>query len=490
MLSPNILQALQATQAAPVPAGQFRPKYNAETGTYIGPNGETLYATQSGGSGSPLATNIIGQGMPGENGVTYLTEAQHKKFNDALLAERGGQGWEDMLTYTPLVFSALLGGVAAGGMAAGGAGGAAGAGSAGAGVAGGLGAADLAGLAAMAADAGLTGSAAQAFIASGGTLGSTAAGAGGLAGLVGDAAWGVNPQAAAGAFPSNAAEIAAANQAAAAGIGETVATGTSGTLGAGGLSEGWLAELLQGIQNVPPGTTTALQQLGGSGGGNSLAEFQQTLQQSGVMGDQGGLSQLFNQLDSQSLTNLVNSGASGASALSRLFSGDATAADYASLLGTIGQAGLGIAAGLQQSNSTSALGDRILNMGAPSLARYEASFQPGFDIFQQPGYQQALDTSWDTGLRKLSTQGNPFGDPGALTEANKSIMGSLGLPALQNYRETNRAAGFGNVPQYAALGSQAIGQQGGAWEAAGAGLENLLNPRRQNMTLNLGDYLA
>ncbi len=191
----------------------------------------------------------------------------------------------------------------------------------------------------------------------------------------------------------------------------------------------------------------------------------------------------------QSLTQQLTQkiGEQGAKSLvSRLLSGEGSAADYASILGTLGQAGLNIASGLQQSNATNQLGNRILNMGAPSLARYEASFQPGWSIWDQPGNRESLDSSWDSALRNLSaTGGNPFGNQGGLIEANKRIMGSLGAPLTQNYREVNRAAGFGNVPQYAQIAQNAIGQQGTAYQAGAAGLEDLLNPRQPK--LNLGD---
>lgn len=227
--------------------------------------------------------------------------------------------------------------------------------------------------------------------------------------------------------------------------------------------------------------------------GNSLAEFQQSLINAGVMGDSGGLAQLFSGLDAAGQAGLTGIGAqaaqaiqAGGGALKSL--ADSLGMDEGTLrmLGGLAQTGLGIFAGSQQADKTNALGEKILGMGAPSLARYEASFAPGFDLWQQPAYKSALQASWDTGLRAAGAKyGNPLDNPGAMAEVNKNVLGGLVLPGLQNYREMNRAAGFANVPQYAQIQTNAIGQQGGAWEAAGAGLERLLNPR-QNYTLNLG----
>lgn len=177
-------------------------------------------------------------------------------------------------------------------------------------------------------------------------------------------------------------------------------------------------------------------------------------------------------------------------ALGRILDGSATDADYLSVLGTLGQAGAGIFAGLDQADSSQDLADQLLAFGTPSRERYEASFAPGFNPFDLPGYKDALDTSWDVGLRKASARaGNPIDNPGVMGELNKYITGSLGVNAINDYRRINKDAGFGTVTPYAQLSQNAITQQGGAWEAAGAGLENLLNPKPR-YNINLGSFLT
>ena len=232
--------------------------------------------------------------------------------------------------------------------------------------------------------------------------------------------------------------------------------------------------ILDILQNIPPGATTALQQL-----------VQQTERDIGGGVNQGPVSP-------SDLTSGVGPGQSGqvvggplsgigASALKWLSEATGLSEGALRTIGTVGQAGIGTLAGLQQSSATNQLGNRILDLGAKGRERLEGSFtDPNFNLWDQPAYKGALDTSWKTGLHELSAtgSGNPFGTPTGLAALNEKIMGGLMLPALRDYREVNRATGYGNIPQYAQVAQNAIGQQGGAWEAAGAGLQSLLNPRQ------------
>lgn len=171
--------------------------------------------------------------------------------------------------------------------------------------------------------------------------------------------------------------------------------------------------------------------------------------------------------------------ASGASALSKILSGNGTAADYASLAGNALPGILGAVGASQQSGALSDLANQYLGFGAPSRARYEASMTPGFDPTTIPGYAGALDSSSKAILSRLSaTGGNPYGNPGALIEANKQIVNGTALPAVQNYQNQNAASGgisqlAGAVP---GIAQQAIGSGSGVYSALGSAASSAFNP--------------
>jgi len=179
--------------------------------------------------------------------------------------------------------------------------------------------------------------------------------------------------------------------------------------------------------------------------------------------------------------------AASGSALERVLNGTASNTDWISLLGNLGAAGLGFAGASQASDKLDALARDYMALGAPSRERYEASFAPNFDIKTLPGLQQSMDTSADTLLRKLSaTGGNPYGNPGGLTEAQNYITGNVALPALQEYRRLNAGSGglaaLTSAAPGAATGSISAGS--GRFDAVGGALADITNPRR-----NLFDYL-
>lgn len=176
-------------------------------------------------------------------------------------------------------------------------------------------------------------------------------------------------------------------------------------------------------------------------------------------------------------------------ALQRILDGNGSASDYASVLGTVGQTALGMFAGNQQANKAEDLAKQVLEFGTPSRLRYEASFDPSFNIWDRPENKALLDTTWEAGLRKASAgSGNPITNPGVMAELNKYITGSVGVPLMQNYRAINKDAGFGTVTPYANLQTNAINQEGGMWEALGGGLERLITPQQPRYTLNLGQF--
>jgi hypothetical protein len=176
---------------------------------------------------------------------------------------------------------------------------------------------------------------------------------------------------------------------------------------------------------------------------------------------------------------LAGAGAAGATTWDRIFNGTASAGDWASIAGSLAPGVLGYLGSSQATDAYKDLANQYMGFGAPSRARYEASYAPGFDITQaDPAVGKAIDASSNALLRGLSTQGNPYGNPGGLMEANKYVTSNVALPALNQYRNQNSAsgglAGFSTAAPAAASG--AIQSQGNEWNALGYGLGRAMNP--------------
>lgn len=174
------------------------------------------------------------------------------------------------------------------------------------------------------------------------------------------------------------------------------------------------------------------------------------------------------------------SGVAEGTALSRLFDGSSSVADWAKIAGALGGSALGAYASNKQADALTELANKYMEFGAPSRARYEGSFAPGFDLAAtDPAYKGALDSTMDATLRRLSTQGNPFGSPGGLIEANKAIVSGTALPALNEYRRLN--AGTGGLAALTsaapAASSAAIGANTNVYNAIGSGIADITNPK-------------
>ena len=111
---------------------------------------------------------------------------------------------------------------------------------------------------------------------------------------------------------------------------------------------------------------------------------------------------------------------------------------------------------------------------------------PGFDPASIPGYSGALDTASQSILRQLSAQnGNPYGNPGGLIEANKSIVSGTALPAIQSYQNQNaNAGGLGALASaYPATQMSATQAGSGVLNSLGAAAGEVFNPKPQSITL-------
>jgi hypothetical protein len=329
-------------------------------------------------------------------------------------------------------------------------------------------AANQAGLAQMAADAGLSGAAADAFVASGGTMGSTAFGGGGVGFGAGqtalpDSYWKMFADAG-----GNTLTDAATHSNPFPGVvdefGQLI-EGTSGfdTMGAtpdgfGSMLETGVPELDQFLKDLGPKVTDAIKL-------NPLT---------GQLNFTGGAS---SGLGSSLMRLLQSGGSSGASALSRLLGGNGSGSDLTSLLGKLGATGLGVFGAKEQTDAFKEMQDKYLALGAPSRARLESSYAPGFSMNNEPGYRDAMDLSSQSVLRKLSaTGGNPFDQPNSMTSALDYVTKSTALPQLNTYRSQNAASGQLGVAPAASGGMNAANSSGGTYDALGYGLNSLLNP--------------
>jgi hypothetical protein len=121
-------------------------------------------------------------------------------------------------------------------------------------------------------------------------------------------------------------------------------------------------------------------------------------------------------------------------------------------------------------NKLSELAQKYQDFGAPYRQKLaEISADPNA-FYNSEGAQKATDTV----LRKLSIGGNPAGS------ANKQ---ALTIDSLydQYGKERDRLAGFGGLTNYnqaaPQLETQAIGANANMWNAAGAGLNDIFNPK-------------
>lgn len=160
----------------------------------------------------------------------------------------------------------------------------------------------------------------------------------------------------------------------------------------------------------------------------------------------------------------------------------------AGLIGKAAPAALGAVGAKQQADSLSALAEKYMALGAPSRDRYEASYEPGFTMMNDPGYKDALDQSSKATLHGLSVQGNPAGSPNAWAQSLNDLYAKTAYPALQNFRNTNaNAGGIASLQTAApAAATGAIGAQANIFNAIGGGLNDIFSPK-QTLAEQLAD---
>lgn len=171
-------------------------------------------------------------------------------------------------------------------------------------------------------------------------------------------------------------------------------------------------------------------------------------------------------------------GTAAGTAISRVLNGTATGADWLELAGRLGPAALGAFASGQQADAFGDLSDRYMAIGAPSRARFEGSFAPGFSMADEPGYSDALDQTTKSFLHKASIGGNPADSPNAWAETLKGVNSTFAFPALNEYRRLNAGAGglAALTSAAPAAASSAIGAEKGIYDSIGVGAADVFNP--------------
>lgn len=301
----------------------------------------------------------------------------------------------------------------------------------------------------------------------------TAVGSGATGAAAGDVAWGVNPITAGsgdaialgegsslvGSSPNltgflTPSELAAVNSTfpLTSGLGADGLSLTTGLTGSAGVGSGLtLSDLLK----VPTGPLTNL----GGGGASQVVD----------LANSGGPT-----VPGTPSTGAASGTSAATSALAKLLGiDDATAKALSGLLG----AGVGALGANAQTGALTDIYNKEAALRAPSAARFEASFAPGYDMAAtDPGFKQALATSGDVATRAAGAKyGNPAESPGAMAEIQKYILGSTYLPQLNTSRAQNAQVGFNTNAQVTA-GTNAANAGGGIYNAIGSGIASLSQP--------------
>jgi hypothetical protein len=173
--------------------------------------------------------------------------------------------------------------------------------------------------------------------------------------------------------------------------------------------------------------------------------------------------------------------AGGGTALSRIFGGNGGAADYAELLARFAPAAFGAYGANQQANAYRDLGEKYLAVGAPSRARFESSFAPGFTMENEAGYKDALAQTTKATLHGLSVNGNRSKFTKCVgSNALSDVNSKFAFPALNEYRRVNAGAGglAALTSAAPAADSSAVNANKSVYDALGAGAADIFSPAR------------
>lgn len=126
--------------------------------------------------------------------------------------------------------------------------------------------------------------------------------------------------------------------------------------------------------------------------------------------------------------------------------------NYGSIIGPAIGGGLGYLGQTQQTDALRDIANQHFAIGAPFRSTLEESYQPGFNLMDQPGYGDALQRTADISAKSANAQyGNPW-DMSAQGQVMSDVWNQSYLPALSNYR--------GQLGQFGGLGLNTSGAAG------------------------------
>lgn len=178
----------------------------------------------------------------------------------------------------------------------------------------------------------------------------------------------------------------------------------------------------------------------------------------------------FNLLDPSTYSGATSAGTSGLTDwLSKAFPN----ANMGSVLQGGLQGILGYLGAKEQSNALGEMQDKWLALGAPSRARYEGSFAPGFNLKES---DPAVNQMWsDLDKAASAHYGNPALSPSAQGEILGQVWNRGYLPQLNTYRSQNLTGGQLGTNTAGTAGLAQAAQAGGDLNAIGYGLGTAIN---------------
>ena len=216
----------------------------------------------------------------------------------------------------------------------------------------------------------------------------------------------------------------------------------------------------------------------------------QALKDAGITAPTGSITQQLVDagIPFESATKLSSVLGNNGSSLLKSLLGNGTSSGIGSLLGKLGAAGLGAYASNQQANSLNDLANKYDSYGAPYRAQLSSLMANPNSFINSNEVQVPVQQGTNALMRSLSTSGNPFGSGNALQQGQNYASNSF-YDKLQG--KENQLAAFGGLANFNSsapgAATAAIGAQGNAANAIGAGLNDIFNPPK-TLAENLAAY--
>lgn len=146
-------------------------------------------------------------------------------------------------------------------------------------------------------------------------------------------------------------------------------------------------------------------------------------------------------------------------------------------LGALGSSLLGYLGSKSQTDALTAQADKYSAMGEPYRQRLSDLYANPSSFLTSPGVKGSVDQGTQSLMRSLSTQGNPFGSGNALQQGQSYATNSLYDKLNQEKQTLGNLGGLSSFNAAApTAATQAITSGSNAWNALGAGANNIFNP--------------